>query len=146
MDKAVQDFIECKDIALVGASRSGKKFGNMAYKELKERDYNILLVHPEAQEINGVACYPNLDAVKDRVDGVYICVPPSQVEQVFRDAAEADLKNVWLQWQADTPELLQLGDELGLNLVSGKCVLMYLPPVRSYHAVHRFINKLFGKL
>jgi hypothetical protein len=41
---------------------------------------------------------------------------------------------------------LALGDELDLNLVSKKCILMYAPPVDSVHSVHRFFGKLFGML
>jgi predicted CoA-binding protein len=53
MDKTIQDFIECKRLAVIGASRTGDKFGNMAFKELQERDYQVFIVHPEADEIDG---------------------------------------------------------------------------------------------
>jgi predicted CoA-binding protein len=56
------------------------------------------------------------------------------------------LRNVWLQQGAETPELIALGRELGLDLVSGKCILMYAPPVRSFHWLHRAVVKLMGQL
>ena len=56
MEQAVQDFIGGKRIALVGMSRGGKKFGNMAAKELKERGYQVYPVHPEAEQIDGEKC------------------------------------------------------------------------------------------
>ena len=146
MDQANQDFIECKRIAVIGASRKGDKFGNMASKRLRERGYQVFIVHPEVNEIDGEPCYPNLTPVKDKVDGVFVCIPAAQASGVFRQASEAGLRNVWLQQQAETPELIELGEELDLDLVYGKFILMYAPPVRSYHAVHRFFVNLFGQL
>lgn len=146
MDQAVQDFINCKRIAVVGASRNKNKFGNAAYKELKERGYQVFAVNPSAQEINGDACYPNLMSLKDQVDGVLVTVPAQQGIKVLQEAKEAGIHNVWVQQQAESPELLKVGKELELNLVSGKCILMYAPPVRSFHKWHRGFVKLFGKL
>ena len=60
MEQTIQDFIDGKRIALVGMSRSGKKFGNMASKELKERGYQVYPVHPEAEQIDGERCYASL--------------------------------------------------------------------------------------
>jgi predicted CoA-binding protein len=146
MNSMIQEFIAGKRIALAGASRSGNKFGNAAYKELRARDYEVYLVHPEAQEIEGEPCYPNLASLPTKVDGVLVCLPPGQSPAVLRQAAELGIRNVWLQQGADSPELLNLGRELDLNLVSGKCILMYAPPVRSFHRFHRGFVKLIGQL
>jgi hypothetical protein len=146
MNTSIQHFVDSKRIALAGASRSGDKFGNIAHKELKARGYDVVLVHPEAAEIDGAPCFPNLAAVRDRVDGVLVCLPAGQASQVLREAAGVGLRNAWLQQGVDSPELLTLGRELGLELVSGKCILMYAPPVRSFHWCHRVVAKLMGQL
>ena len=145
MDPNVQDFIEHKKIAIVGASRSGNKFGNTAAKELKERGYEVFYVHPEASDIDGQPAYPNLETVKEKAQSVWISVSAEQGADVLRDAAKAGLTRVWLQQGADSPELLKLGQELDLKLVSGKCILMYADPVRSFHKFHQVIWKLIGK-
>lgn len=146
MDQAIEDFISCKRIAVVGVSRNKNKFGNAAYKELKERGYQVYAVNPAAEEINGDACYPGLLALKDQVEGVLVTVPAQKGIQVLQEAKEAGIRHVWVQQQAESPELLQVGQQLGLNLVSGKCILMYAPPVRSFHKWHRAFVKLFGRL
>ena len=146
MDQIVKDFVANKRIAVVGASRSGKKFGNAAYKELKQRGYQVYLVHPEAKEIEGEACYPSLEAVKEKVDGVFVSVPPAQGLQVLQQASQAGLKNIWIQQQGESPEMLAAGKDLGLNMVHGKCILMYAEPVTSFHSFHRFFVRLTGKL
>jgi predicted CoA-binding protein len=146
MDAAVEDFIASKRLAIAGVSRSGTKFGNAAYKELRTRGFEVFQIHPEAESINGESCYRNLSDLRGKVDGVVVSVPPAQAEKVLHDAAEAGVRNVWLQQGAETPDLLTLGRDLDLNLVSGKCILMYAPPVRGFHGFHRFIAKLLGQL
>ncbi len=146
MDTRIQDFVDGKRIALVGASRSPNKFGNAAFKELKGRGYEVLLIHPEARELEGAPCYPNLAALPEHVDGLLLSVPPDQSEKLLREAAALGIHNVWLQQGAETPEALALGQELGLNVVSGKCILMYAPPVRSFHWWHRTFCRVTGQL
>lgn len=146
MEQAVQDFVQGKNIAVVGVSRQGKKFGNLACAELKKRDYQVFVVHPTAREIDGMPCYPSLTALRGRVDGVLVSVPASQAESVLREAAAMGVRNVWLQQGAESPDVLTLGRTLNLNLVHNKCVLMYAPPVRSFHGWHRGFMRLVGRL
>ena len=84
MDQAVTDFFSGKRLALVGVSRSGKKFGNLAYNELKQRGYQVYIVHPTASMIEGETCYPCLESLRDQVDGVVVSVSPEQGMQVLR--------------------------------------------------------------
>ena len=146
MKQAIQDFIDGKNIAVVGVSRNDNKFGNLAYKELKERGYQVYAVNPAMKEFQGEPCYPDLSALQGKVDGVLVTVHPDQGKAVLEEASRLGIKNVWVQQQADSPALLESGRQLGLNLVSGKCILMYAPPVRSFHKFHRTINMIFGKL
>lgn len=147
MNTRIQEFITGKRIAIVGASRTDKnKFGNMASAELKRRGYEVYFVHPQAQSINGEAAYPSLHALNGRVDGVLVSVPAAKGADVLREAAAAGFRNVWLQQGAESPELVRLGEELHLNLVTGKCILMYAQPVRGFHSIHRFIARLSGQL
>jgi uncharacterized protein len=148
MNTHIQEFISGKRMALVGASRSNDKykFGNMAAAELKQRGYEIYLVHPQAETIGGVPTYPSLSALKGRVDGVLVSLPANKSAGVLREAAAAGITHVWIQSGGESQELIELGRELKLNLVTGKCILMYAQPVRSYHAIHRFIARLGGQL
>jgi uncharacterized protein len=146
MDPNVQDFVDHKRIAIVGVSLDPKKFGGGAYKELKQRGYQVYAIHNEMKEFEGEPCYPDLASVKDKVDGVFVCVSPKKGEQVLRDAASAGLRRVWLQPGAESAQLVKLAGELGLTAITGKCILMYAPPVRSVHGLHRTFVRVFGKL
>ena len=103
-------------------------------------------MHPQAESINGMATYPSLSALKGRVDCVLISLPAGKSKEVLQEAAAAGITNVWIQQGGESQELIEMGGELKLNLVTGKCILMYLQPVRSYHAIHRFFAKLGGQL
>jgi len=146
MDQNVIDFVKSKRIAVMGVSRMGKKFGNLIYTELKQRGYEAFIVHPEAQEIGGEPCYPSLAALAGKVDAVVISVTPRKAAEALREAVGAGIRNIWIQQGAQSAEMMAAASELGVNPVTGKCILMYAEPVRSFHAWHRGFARLFGQL
>ena len=146
MNPLIEQFVSQKRIAIVGMSRSGKKFGNMAAKELKSKGYEIFAVHPEVAEIDGFACSPSLRSLVGKIDAVWISVSPAKVSPVLSEAAEIGLKNIWLQQGAWSAEVQQTIDQLNLSVVSKKCIMMYAPPVKSVHKFHRTIKGIFGGL
>jgi hypothetical protein len=146
MNQLIEDFIKVKKIAIVGMSRSGKKFGNTVGKELKLKGLEIFPVHPELQEIDGMTCYPNLKSLAGKVDGVWISISPEKVNAVLEEAAEIGLKNIWLQQGSWSNEVQETIDRLKLQVVVKKCIMMYTQPVHSVHKFHRTIMGIFGKL
>ncbi len=146
MNPLIEQFLSSKRIAVVGMSRSGKKFGNMAAKELKAKGYEIFSVHPETKEIDGMTCYPDLKSLSGKVDAVWISIPPKNVSPVLENASLIGLKNIWLQQGAWSKEVQQTIDQLNLPVITKKCIMMYAPPVNSVHKFHRTIKGIFGKL
>ena len=123
-----------------------KKFGNAAYKALKEKGYQVYPINRNVEAIEGDRCYASLGALPEKVDGVVIVVPPTETEKVVREADAAGIKNVWMQQGAESDEAIQYCQEHGLNEVHGECIMMFAPPVGSFHRWHRGAWKLFGKL
>ncbi|HWS00165.1 MAG TPA: CoA-binding protein [Prolixibacteraceae bacterium] len=146
MHPQIESFISCKRIAVVGFSRSGKKFGNIAGKELIKRGYEIYPVHPNAVEIEGITCYPDFKSLDGKAEALLISIPSAKVPPVLEEAAQTGLKNIWLQQGSWSKEVQQTVDRLGLPVVSKKCILMYAPPVTSVHKFHRTIVSIFGRL
>lgn len=146
MNQAIREFVYCQTIAIVGASRTGWKFGNIAYRELRKGGYDVLAVHPAAETIEGDACYPSLSHLPRMPDGVLISLPPAKTETVLREAAALGIRRVWLQPGSETPALIQLAQLLGLSVAHGACILLYMQPVRSLHTWHRTFAQLFGRL
>ncbi len=143
---AVADFVAQRKLAIVGVSRGGIKFGNMAFKALREKGYRVFPVNPHAEKIGGERCYPNLRALPETVGGVLVVVPPKETEQVVRDAAAAGIGRVWLQQGAESQAAILFCEENGLEVVHGECILMFAQPVVSFHRWHQWLWKVLGKL
>ena len=146
MNELIEEFIQCRSIAVVGFSRTGKKFGNSAYKELKERGFEVYAIHPTEREIGGVPCFPNLSSLFGKIDGVFVCVPPQKAIPVLEETASLGIRHVWLQQGSESPAVYDAARRLGLPVISKKCILMYVQPVRSFHRVHRIVNTVFGRV
>jgi predicted CoA-binding protein len=141
----VRDFVSQKRIALVGISQKGNKFGNIAFKELRKKDYELFLIHPTAKEMDGFPCYPNLRSLPEQTDGVLISVHPDKTEDVVKDALEAGIKRIWMQQGSESEQAIKYCEDHGLSVVHGECILMFAEPVAFLHRLHRGIWKLLGK-
>ncbi len=142
---AIEQFVAQPAIALAGLSRSRKKFGNLAYRELTAKGYRVYPIHPSAEIIEGVRCYRRLADLPERVDAMLVVVPPAEAVAVVREAAAAGIHHVWLQQGAESVDVLKTCHDLGLTFVWGECILMYAHPT-SYHKVHRWLWRMLGKL
>ena len=142
----VMDFVSQRSLAVVGVSRSGRKFGNTAYRELKAKGYHLVPIHPQAETLEGDRCVRNLGALPEPVGGVLVIVPATQAEQIVQEAAAAGIKRVWLQPGAESPAALRLAESHGLAVVSGECILMFAEPAGFGHRAHRWVNGVFGRL
>lgn len=143
--ETIEDFISQRTLAVVGVSRGGKGFGNMAMRELKARGYTLYPIHPSAETLEGEACYPNLGALPEKVGGVLVVVPPAQTEQVVQDAHVAGITRVWMQQGAESEAAIRYCEQNGMSTIHGKCIMMFANP-QSLHKFHHWVNTLFGKL
>jgi len=142
----IKDFLAQQTVALVGLSRSGQAFSNRAHRELKARGYRIYPVNPNADLIEGEPCYHSVAALPEVPGSAIFFTPPVETAKAVREAAAAGVRRLWLQPGAETPEAIRAGQESGINLVAGECILMHLPPVRLPHALHRWVWGALGKL
>ena len=146
MSQPIVEFVQGRRLAVVGVSRAHRKYGNHAYRELKARGLDVMAVHPELASIEGDPCFKSLAELPRPADGVLVCVQPEKVPEVLRQAAAAGIRRVWLQAGAESDAAIKLAAELGRDLVQGECILMYAPPVRGFHRLHRGLRRLFGRL
>jgi predicted CoA-binding protein len=144
MNERIENFIKSKHIAVVGVSE--RKFGGAIYKDLKTRGYKVYPVHPTMETFDGDRCFPTLKSIPEQVDAAVIAVSPANAEKVVEDARNAGIAKLWFQRGADFSKVVEKADTNGMQVVSGKCVLMYAPPVTGIHAVHRFFARLFRSL
>ena len=95
--RAYEAFVAQRTLALIGASRSGRKFGNVALRELRAHGYRVYPVHPTAETIDGVACRHSMVERPEPVGGVIISLPPEPAVAAVREAVAAGIRRVWLQ-------------------------------------------------
>ena len=142
---SVDRFLAEENLVLVGASRSGKRFGNIAFTALTHKGYSVSLVHPTAGDIGGVKCYRSISDLPEPVGGLVVVVPPDQTERVVNEAISNGIKNIWMQQGAESPDAVKACHESGINEVHGECILMFAKPSGG-HKLHRWIRGLLGKL
>jgi predicted CoA-binding protein len=143
---AINDFLSQKKLAIAGVSRNGRGFGNSVLKDLRKKGYEVLPVHPEVEELQGVPAVKTVAELPLGVEGLVLVVPPEQSEKLVKEAGEAGIERVWLQPGAESKEALHICEQYGISCIEGQCVLMHAPPVQSIHRIHRWVARLFGKL
>ncbi|MBD3276382.1 MAG: CoA-binding protein [Candidatus Marinimicrobia bacterium] len=141
----ITDFLQQRSLAVVGVSRSGKKFGNTVFRELRDKGYMVYPVNPLAPEVEGEPCYASVAKLPE-VTGAVVAVPKSETENVLREARTVGINKIWIQQGSETPEALKFCEENGMSVIHGECILMFAEPTHWFHRVHRGINRLTGKL
>ncbi len=148
--QAANEFLSHKKIAVAGVSRKGDTAANVIYKKLKNTGYQVFPVNPYADEIDGDTCYPSLDALPEKVEGVVIGTKPDITQQLVEDCATLGIKNVWIHSSFGNgsfdEEAVQRAKELGLNIIPGGCPMMFCEPVDVAHKCFRWFFGVTGKL
>jgi len=143
--KSIREFLAQKHMAVVGVSRDERKFGRMAFRELRKKDYALYPVHPSMESADGEKCFPDLASLPGEVTAVLVITPPAATAGVVEAAAERGIRHLWIQQGAESPEAVELAQQRGLNCIHGRCILMFAEPTGFGHRLHRGIVKLIGR-
>jgi len=125
-NELVQDMLVQNIWAVVGASANTQKFGYKVFKRLANEGYTVYPVNPNCKEIEGTKCYGSLRDLPEVPGAVSVIVPPSAGIGVLEEAAELGIKRLWFQPGAESAEVIEKADELGLQIVYDRCVLTEL--------------------
>ncbi|HSR15747.1 MAG TPA: CoA-binding protein, partial [Gemmatimonadales bacterium] len=94
---AAAEFLGKKRIAVTGVSRNPANHGgNIVYQRLRSRGYQVFAVNPNATEVEGDPCYPDLRSIPGGVEGVVIATRPETAESTMRECAELGIDQVWM--------------------------------------------------
>jgi len=137
----IDEFMAQKSLALVRASRNKRISGVSIDKELGAKGYTVSVVYLDEEEAGS-----KLVDLKESVGGVIIAVPADQSMKAVCQAVEAKIPRIWMQRGCESKPALQLCEEKGIPAIHGECVMMFAEPVTSFHAFHRWIMKVLGKL
>lgn len=121
-------------IAVVGASRDPNKYGHQVYRDLKEIQYKVYPVNPNASEILGDKCYSDLRHLPLKPDVVNLVVPPKITEEVVKTCKELGITKVWMQPGSESKWAINFCNENGIDIIYGACIMIQR---RSFDDGHR---------
>jgi predicted CoA-binding protein len=142
----IDEFLAQKSLAVVGVSRSGAGFGNAVRRDLRKKGYEVHVVHPTAEAIEGEPCAKSLAEVAGKVGGMVLVTPPAETEKLVREAAELGIPRVWMQQGAESDDAVATCHERGVQVVHGECILMFAEPAGWMHRAHRWLRGATGEL
>jgi hypothetical protein len=127
---AAEQFLEARRIAVTGVSRTPATHGaNVVYQRLRERGYDVVAINPNAEEVEGDPCYPDLRSVPGGVEAVVVATRPAHALTTVQEAVDLGVTQVWMHRSVDAgsvdPAAVALGRENGLTVIDGGCPLMY---------------------
>lgn len=149
--EAASGFLANKRIAITGVSRSPQGHGsNIVYQRLRERGYEVFAVNPNADEVEGDPCYPDLQSVPGGVDAVVIGTRPEIGEATMRECSELGINHVWMHRSFGSGSVseaaAEYGRQQGITVIAGGCPLMFDPTADVGHKAMRFVFTLTGNV
>jgi len=149
--QAATTFLAHKRIAVTGVSRTAKGHGgNVVYQRLRERGYDVVAVNPNAEQVEGDPCYPDLKSVPGGVEAVVIATSPTHAEQTMIECAELGIKQVWMHRgpgpSSVSAAATDYGRQHGITVIDGGCPCMFAPTADFGHKAIKAVLTMTGKV
>jgi predicted CoA-binding protein len=94
MPAAVAAFLAGKRFAVAGVSRQAGQPANAVLHKLRACGYEAIPINPQASELEGGPCYPDLASVPGPIDGVLVVTHPAVSADIVRQALERGLRQL----------------------------------------------------
>lgn len=124
MEDLIEEFINQRVWAVVGASTDPDKFGHQILRDLRAVGYTVYGVNPRGGEIDGQTLYPTLSDLPERPTVVDLVVPPEITEEIVRHCAQLGLKRVWMQPGSESEAAIRSCQEQGIRVVHSVCAMI----------------------
>jgi uncharacterized protein len=141
--QAIDDFLACKRLAVVGVSRSPVDYTRMVFRELGTRGYDAVPVNPNADEIEGRRVFPKVGEIEPPVEAALLMTPPGATLEALEECAAAGVRRVWIRRASQSAA--DFCRERGISLIEGHCPMMFLPEASAIHRFHGFLLKISGR-
>ena len=112
---------DSKIIAVVGLSPKPQRPSHQVARYLMEAGYTVIPVNPGHDEILGLTCYPNLQAIPTPVDMVDIFRRPVEVLPIVEDAIAINARFIWMQEGIVNKEAAAKATAAGLEVIMDRC-------------------------
>jgi uncharacterized protein len=142
----IERFLKNKEIAIIGASKDRKKFGNIVMRFLDKRGYEVYPVNPVSIEIEGKPSYLSVHDLPEKVKAAVFITKPDVSETILSEIINGKkIGHIWLQQGAENQNAVLSAEKVGLNIIHGECIMMFAKQSGFPHSIHRFFKKTFGK-
>ena len=108
--------MSASSVAVIGASRDRRKYGNKAVRAYVESGFTVFPVHPKDPEIEGLKTYPNVEAIPEPVDFVSLYVPPIVGIKLLPAIANVSPKELWLNPGSESEDLIDAAADLRIRV------------------------------
>jgi hypothetical protein len=152
VDPLVAEFLAQKKIAVVGVSDRRETGCNMAYHKFQAAGYQVSAVNPRLTQFQGAPCYPDLKAIPETPDAVFILANPKVTDQIVQECIDLGIKHVWMHCMMGVkPGLAPTSTSVsqaavqkcranGIQVIPGTCPNQFLKPDFG----HRMMRGMFG--
>lgn len=125
MQTLIDDFVNRKVWAVVGASQDRSKFGFRVFDALRRVGYTVYPVNPRGGELDGATVYPSLADLPEDPEVVDLVVPPAVTEQVVKEMHRLGLRRVWMQPGSESQAAIHFCQENGMQVVHHACAMVH---------------------
>jgi len=138
----ITDFLRCRRIAVAGVSRGSGSAANAVFRRLKDSGFDVLPVNPNASQVEGVKCFPNLESIPGEIDGVMVATHPNVSLEIVRQALRRRIPRIWFHRSVGqgsvSEDAVRECETHGVRCIVGGCPLMYCAPVDFGHRCMRW--------
>lgn len=146
---AAREFLSRRRIAVTGVSRTpGSHGANVVYRRLRDRGYDVVAVNPNATEVEGDPCWPDLHSVPGSVEAVVIATRPEHAADTVDECVDLGIGHVWMHRSVDagsvSPEAAARARQAGIQVIDGGCPCMFGPAADPGHRIMKSVLTLTG--
>ena len=135
----LENFFNPKSVAIVGASRQKSKVGYEILASIIGAGYKgkIYPVNPQADTIEGLKCYPDLESIQQMPELVIIIVPAKIVPAIMQQCAKigtraviiitAGFKEVGKEGRELEEQIIQTARQAGIRVIGPNCLGVIVP-------------------
>ena len=140
----IQKFLHGHVIAVIGVSRKKDIPANAIFQKFKKAGYEVYPINPNAQDIDGIKCYPDINSLPSKPDSVLLAGKPQVSEAVVEECISNDIKNIWMHRGIGEGSYSKKADkkcqENGIEAITNGCPMMFVSPVDPFHRIFKWFK------
>jgi predicted CoA-binding protein len=112
-----------KTVAIIGASKDRRKYGNKAVRAYLQQGYSVYPVNPNESQVENLPAFKSIKDVPVRPERTSIYVPAQVLLTLLPDIAARGCDELWLNPGTASPEVLAAAERLELKVVEACSIL-----------------------